>query len=92
MRGRFIKFVEIRHFVERYCKANGLDFSILLSNPVSSGTEHYFFCYHDKSRGSEGLMDSVPMPVMLKVFRTDKGFRIEETENTNRLLRQKATA
>ena len=92
MAGRLIKFAEIRNLVERHCEARGLDFGVLLSNPVTSGLEHYFFCYHDKSRGSEGLMDSVPMPVMLKVFRADNGFRIEETEYTNRFLRQRATA
>jgi hypothetical protein len=44
--------------------------------------------YYDKNKANrqDGLKNEAPMPIVLKIEKTDKGLKFEQTEHTNRYL------
>lgn len=79
-------FRECENFLEKYCIANGYNFSKLKTFPKGISKDRLEIYYHDPSKGHEGLKDETPMPVVLTVKKHNGEFSVLETEHTERLL------
>jgi uncharacterized protein YbbK (DUF523 family) len=76
--------------VKDYCAQNCLNFELLKKSPKSCGVNDLYVQYYEEGRitcAESGVMlGSTPMPVMLKIFKTDNGLRFEQTEHTAKYL------
>jgi len=69
--------------IVKYCADNNLSANALFSSGCSEGKNDLFITGRSGlGRGKLGLMDTVPMPVTLKIFLEDGKLRFEQTEHT----------
>ncbi len=73
--------------IENYCQNNGLDFE--KANKLSKcwGKDFIALQFHDSTKGTKGLLDETPMPVVLIIEKTQKGLVFTKTEYTEKYLR-----
>ncbi len=75
--------------IKEYCELNGLDFTKASRMEKSWNKNSILLGYHDKTKGTQGLLDDTPMPVVLAVFqRPDGSLRFEQTEHTEKYLKK----
>ena len=75
-----------RDYINRYCYENGLDAEKVFSSPMSFNNDFAFLQHVDIS--SPAIMDNNPAKVILKVFRTNAGIVIQQTEHTKTYLKK----
>ena len=79
-------FDEWENEIKKFCDENMLDFNKAKSMSQSWGKEHLALAYFDKSKGSKGLLDDTPMPMVLLIQKTPDGLTFEQTEYTKQYL------
>ena len=80
------RFEEWSPQIREYCNRNGLDFEKAKNISKCWGPDDLILQYHDPEKGKAGLLDETPMPVVLFITHTPKGFVFEQTEHTKRYL------
>ena len=79
-------FDEWMDVVQTYCKENGLDFEKAKALAKCGNQDFFALQYHDPEKGTQGLMDETPAPLVLIVSRGPDGLRFEQTEHTQKYL------
>ncbi len=74
--------------IRNYCEKNNLSFEKAKNMSQCWGGNDIILQYYDKTRenDSQGLRNETPMPIVLKITKTDKGLSFEETEHTKKYL------
>ena len=74
--------------IKRYCENNNLSFEKAKDLSQCWGKDDIILQYYDKnnSRKNEGLRNDIPMPIVLKITKTDNGLVFEQTEHTTKYL------
>ena len=63
-----------------------MDFEKAKSLPQCWGKNDIWLQYHDPSKGSNGLLDETPAPIVLKIFVENGNVKFEQTEYTQKYL------
>jgi hypothetical protein len=79
-------FIDNEAAIRAYCEKNGLDFEKAKHSPKTFGKEDIYVQHYNEEKGKFGLLDETPMPIMLKIFKTDNGLAFEQTEHTAKYL------
>ena len=72
--------------LQEYCTKHSYSYSALESEPQGYGKDFHLFFHHDPAKGTDGLMDETPMPVILRVDKKGDQYTITETDYTKRYL------
>ncbi|MGN1481797.1 hypothetical protein [Porcipelethomonas sp.] len=72
--------------IKAFCIDNSLDFDKAKSMSQSWGKNFVALSYYDKTKGTSGLLDDTPMPLVLLIKKTSEGLTFEQTENTKKYL------
>jgi len=79
-------FDEWSNEIKSFCANNSLDFDKAKSMSQSWGKDFVALAYYDKSKGTNGLLDDKPMPLVLLIKKTSDGLSFEQTENTKKYI------
>ena len=83
------RFEEWKTDIEDYCNNNNLSFEKAEKMKCCWNKNTLALGYYEKSSGD--LLNDIPMPVVLWVFKDDSGLRFEQTEHTMKYLSQRET-
>ncbi len=74
--------------IQRYCEKNNLSFEKAKNMSQCWGKNDIILQYYNKEskKKSLGLLDETPMPIVLKIVKTDSGLKFEQTEHTKEYL------
>lgn len=72
--------------IKNYCNEKNLDFEKAKKLSQCWGKDFLALQFHDKTKGSKGLLDETPMPLVLLVKQTSEGLVFEQTEHTEKYL------
>lgn len=80
-------FTEWKNEIREFCQKNQLDFEAISKLSKGYGRDFLAFCCYDPGKGTKGLLDDTPMPLVLMVRKTKDGLVFEMTEYTDRYLK-----
>lgn len=84
-------FDEWRNEIKDYCRQQGLNFDTAEKLSQSWNKNTVALSYRDPSKGSNGLLDDTPCPLVLLIRREKNGKLVfEQTEHTKNILRSVA--
>ena len=73
--------------IKEYCENNNLSFDKAKNMSQCWGKNDIILQYYDNTKNSgKGLKEEKPMPIVLKIVKTDRGLTFEQTEHTVRYL------
>jgi hypothetical protein len=74
--------------IQRYCEKNNLSFEKAKNMSQCWSKNDIILQYYDKEnkKNGLGLLDETPMPIVLKIIKTDNGLKFEQTEHTREYL------
>ncbi len=73
--------------IKEYCENNGFDFEKAKKMSQSWGKDILVLQFHDPEKGTKGLLDETPSPVVLLVKKEKNGqLLFETTENTSKYI------
>ena len=73
--------------IQKYCENNNLSFEKAKNMSQCWGKDDIILQYYDKTKSNgQGLKEELPMPIVLKIVKTDKGLTFEQTEHTAKYL------
>jgi len=78
-----------KHEIERYCEDNALSADVVFDSWVSCNDKEgrvFILGPGDPERGKLGLMDDVPVPIVLGIYLENGKLRFEQTEHTRKYL------
>ena len=82
-------FDEWRNEIKDYCRQQGLNFDTAEKLSQSWNKNTVALSYRDPSKGSNGLLDDTPCPLVLLIRREKNGKLVfEQTEHTKKYLAQ----
>ena len=79
-------YTDWRNEIREYCAANGLDFSRVEKAGKCWGKDVLMLQHIDARKGTAGLHDETPAPVLLVVRKQNNSLMFEQTENTRKYL------
>lgn len=80
-------FDEWRNEIKDYCRQQGLNFYTAEKLSQSWNKNTVALSYRDPSKGSNGLLDDTPCPLVLLIRREKNGKLVfEQTEHTKKYL------
>lgn len=74
--------------IRSYCQKNGFDFEKASKLPQCWGKDFVALQFHDPQKGTKGLLDETPMPLVLLIKKTSSGLTFEKTEYTEKYLKE----
>ena len=73
--------------IQTYCKKNNLSFEKAKKMSQCWSKNDIILQYYDKNNtNTSGLKDETPMPIVLKIMKTNEGLMFEQTEHTHKYL------
>lgn len=81
-------FEDFQEEIKKYCDINKLDFEKVKKSPKCWGKNDIYLQHYDPQKAKGGLLNDTPAPVLLKIFITNAGVKIEQTEYTKKYLAQ----
>lgn len=72
--------------IERYCNENGLSYLKVQSMSQCWGKNDIWLQYVDEEKGSKGLLDETPAPIVLKIVINNGKVYFEQTPYTKKYL------
>ena len=73
--------------IKKYCEINNLSFEKAKNMAQCWGKDDLILQYYDSSKSNgKGLNEEIPMPIVLKIKKTDNVLIFEQTEYTNKYL------
>ncbi len=73
--------------IRDFCKKNDFSFEKAMQLSQNWGKDFLTLAYHDPEKGSMGLLDDTPMPVVLLISKQPDGsLKFEQTEHTRKYL------
>lgn len=72
--------------IQRYCDNNNLSFEKAKKLSQCWGKDFVALQYYDNTKEKKGLLEDIPMPLVLLIRNTAKGLVFEQTENTSKYL------
>lgn len=81
------RFDEWSNQIEEYCDKHALSFEKAKKMSQCWGADDLILQYFDVHKKNEsGLLNDTPMPVVLKITKTNNGIEFEQTEYTQKYL------
>ncbi|MBQ7574287.1 MAG: hypothetical protein IJT23_08505 [Clostridia bacterium] len=72
--------------IKEYCENNNLSFEKARNMSQCWSKNDVILQYYDKHNSRKDLLQDIPMPIVLKITKTDKGLTFEQTEHTKKYL------
>lgn len=73
--------------IKKYCEINNLSFEKAKNMAKCWWKDDLILQYYDSSKSNgKGLNEEIPMPIVLKIKKTDNVLIFEQTEYTNKYL------
>lgn len=73
--------------IKKYCEINNLSFEKAKNMAKCWRKDDLILQYYDSSKSNgKGLNEEIPMPIVLKIKKTDNVLIFEQTEYTNKYL------
>lgn len=72
--------------IKNYCESNNLSFEKAKAMSQCWSKNDIILQYYNPDKKTNGLLDETPMPIVLKIKKTDRGFDFEQTEYTDKYL------
>ena len=72
--------------IKDYCIENNIDFEKVKKLPQCWGKNDIWLQYYDPIKGTKGLNDETPAPIVLKIFIDNGKVTIEQTEHTKKIF------
>lgn len=79
-------FDEYQKEIKHYCDNNGLDFLKVKNMAQCYGKNDIWLQYVNENKGSRGLLDETPAPIVLIIKVENSKVRFEQTEFTQKYL------
>ena len=80
-------FNQYQDEIQHYCEENGLNFELAKTLPQCWGKNDIWIQYHDPQKGSSGLLDETPAPIVLIIRVHNGSVSFEQTEHTAKYLK-----
>ena len=71
--------------IKDYCIDNNIDFEKVKKLPKCWGKNDIWLQYYDPIKGTKGLNDETPAPIVLKIYIDNGKVTIEQTEHTKNI-------
>ncbi|MDD6490238.1 MAG: hypothetical protein PUG48_10605 [Clostridia bacterium] len=80
------RFDEWSSEIKSYCQKNNLDFDKAKKLSQGWGKDFLVLQFHDENIKANGLLDEIPMPVVLIIEKKDNNLIFTQTEHTKKYL------